>query len=142
MWFSPLLLDMDWEWIHPSNTSQPTHTTHSSKKTYITTSSVARHAVREEEAHTVVAENTLLHGETLLIVSSSNATTSTPRRENYTGRRNPWILRRGNHLRLLGRFSYPWKHGYAINTILNATTACFHHRYRKAFENWEQDSKC
>ena len=60
-----------------------------SKKTYITTSSVARHAVREEEAHTVVAENTLLHGETLLVVSSSNATTSTPRRENCTGRRNP-----------------------------------------------------
>ena len=56
---------------------------------YITASSVARHTVSEEEADTVVAENTLLHGETLLIVSSSNATTSTPRRENYTGRRNP-----------------------------------------------------
>lgn len=43
---------------------------------YITTSSVARHTVGEEKAHTVVAENTLLHGETLLIVSSSNATKS------------------------------------------------------------------
>ena len=44
---------------------------------YITASSVARHTVSEEEADTVVAENTLLHGETLLIVSTSDATKST-----------------------------------------------------------------
>ena len=43
---------------------------------YITTSSVARHTVSKEKADTVVAENTLLHGETLLIVSTGNATQS------------------------------------------------------------------
>ena len=46
-----------------------THTPH----THITTSSVARHTVRQEKTHTVVAKNTLHHGETLLVVSSSNA---------------------------------------------------------------------
>ena len=37
-----------------------------------TTSAVARVTVGEEEADTVVGEDTLLHGETLLVVSSSN----------------------------------------------------------------------
>ena len=43
-------------------------------KTYITASSVARASVSEQQAHTVVAQDTLLHGESLLVVSSSNAT--------------------------------------------------------------------
>ena len=40
---------------------------------HIATSSVARHAVSEQKAHTVVAQHTLLHGETLLVVSSRDA---------------------------------------------------------------------
>ena len=41
--------------------------------THITTSSVARHTIRQQKTHTVVAKNTLHHRETLLVVSSSNA---------------------------------------------------------------------
>ena len=51
-------------------TSTPLH--------YVTTSSVARHAVRQQEAHTVVAQHTLLHREALLVVSSSDAGHSHP----------------------------------------------------------------
>ena len=39
----------------------------------IATRSVARHAVSEQKAHTVVAQHTLLHGEALLVVSSRDA---------------------------------------------------------------------
>ena len=46
---------------------------------YVTTRSVARHAVRQQQAHTVVAQHTLLHRETLLVVSSSDASHSQPR---------------------------------------------------------------
>ena len=45
---------------------------------YVTTRSVARHAVRQQQAHTVVAQHTLLHRETLLVVSSSDASHSQP----------------------------------------------------------------
>ena len=45
---------------------------------YVTTRSVARHAVRQQQAHTVVAQHTLLHRETLLVVSSSDASHSHP----------------------------------------------------------------
>lgn len=43
------------------------------KGDYIATRSVARHAVSEQKAHTVVAQHTLLHGEALLVVSSRDA---------------------------------------------------------------------
>lgn len=55
---------------------------------YITTSSVAGHTVSQKETHAVVAQNALLHGETLLVVSSSDATTSN-HNQNHTGRRSP-----------------------------------------------------
>ena len=42
-------------------------------RTHVATSTVAGHTVGEEQTHTVVAENSLLHGETLLVVSSSDA---------------------------------------------------------------------
>ena len=41
-------------------------------------SAVARTAVRQQKAHTVIAQNTLLHGEALLVVSSRNATSTNP----------------------------------------------------------------
>ena len=43
------------------------------KRDNIATRSVARHAVSEQKAHTVVAQHTLLHGEALLVVSSRDA---------------------------------------------------------------------
>ena len=42
-------------------------------RTHVATSTVAGHTVGEEQTHAVVAENSLLHGETLLVVSSSDA---------------------------------------------------------------------
>ena len=57
--------------------------------TYITTSSVAGASVGEQQAHTVVAQDTLLHGESLLIVSSSNATNHPTPMGKRTGRCNP-----------------------------------------------------
>ena len=42
-------------------------------QTNVATSTVAGHAVGKQKTHTVVAENSLLHGETLLIVSASDA---------------------------------------------------------------------
>ena len=42
-------------------------------RTHVATSTVAGHTVGQEQTHTVVAENSLLHGETLLVVSSSDA---------------------------------------------------------------------
>ena len=57
--------------------------------TYITASSIAGASVGEQQAHTVVAQDTLLHGESLLIVSSSNATNQPTPMEKRTGRCNP-----------------------------------------------------
>ena len=45
----------------------------SSPETHVATSTVAGHSVGEEKTHTVVAQNSLLHGEALLVVSSGNA---------------------------------------------------------------------